>query len=134
MDYSYSTQPHAAPLPQPGGKRAKFRDEAEAGGDGNGISGLMADPRVMRGSTYVAKDGGGKNVSSSTNTSKHGPGAPGKSNAAAAKGGNNKTHKEGRKKWTESRASTPPPLPGRAHTALMTDEFVEVYFICLYEP
>ena len=48
-EFSYSSQPHAAPVKRTG----KYRDDGEE--EGNPVQNLMHDPRVVRGNTYSAK-------------------------------------------------------------------------------
>ena len=117
-DFQYNAQPHPAPIPSStkGGK-AKFR-ESELDPSTNGVimSGLMADPRVMKGNTYAGKP-------------KSKPGPAGTVTATAVSMA--KTGWPGKKtirKWNESRASTPPPPEGRISTQLQTEEYIEVLY------
>jgi hypothetical protein len=53
QEFSYSTQPHAAPVR----RTNKYRSDGSTGGGGDSshIQNIMYDPRVIRGSTYSAK-------------------------------------------------------------------------------
>lgn len=73
------------------------------------MAGLMADPRVVRGST---KSGGVV-----------GGGKSGKRLSAQATPGVKRVPRE---RWSESRAPTPPPLDGRLHCLLQTDDYIEI--------
>lgn len=99
-DYSYSAQPHAAPAKS----RTKYRDENENAG-ADGATNLMSDPRVVRGSTYAAKV--------VTNA--------GKVDAAKRRGGAPRRLGAGGTR----RSSTPPPIGGRAHMDMQTDDVLE---------
>lgn len=117
MDYQYSAQPHAAPIGPGGDKRRnqKFREQ-DASSSSNGIAGLMADPRVIRGSTYSTKPTNkGTQAQSSGNTQQLSS-EPGR------------TKKGTRRKWVESRVPTPPPVEGRENLHIQTDEYVEVLY------
>ena len=99
----YSTQPHAAPIP---GSRPKFREsETILATNGALTAGLLADPRVMKGSSYAIKGGQTKTRLQTVAPS------PGR---------------RARVKWTESRAPTPPTAEGRTHCLLQTDEYIEI--------
>ena len=96
--YEYSAQPHAAPNKS----RTKYRDEndnapAEA-------SNLMSDPRVVRGSTYSAKV--------VTNAGK----------IDMAKKNKTLPRRQGS---GMRRSSTPPPVGGRNHMVMQTDDVLE---------
>jgi hypothetical protein len=97
-NYSYSTQPHAAPMKGKG----KYRDESEEKVTSNHI---MTDPRVIRGSTYAAK-----NVSESIEP---------------VKSKTNKMDMSKRKQQRNNRLPSPPPVPGRVHMDMQTDEYLE---------
>jgi len=96
-EYSYSAAPAAAPVPG----RQKYRDDENVGPSGD-ASNLMSDPRVVRGSTYAAK------VVTST----------GKADMA-------KRRPMPRRKVGTRRSSTPPPVDGRAHMDIQTDDILE---------
>ena len=98
-DYSYSAAPAAAPVKS----RQKYRDDENAGPESSQVMNLMADPRVVRGSTYAAK------VVTAT----------GKADMA-------KRNKQmPRRKVGTRRSSTPPPVDGRAHMDIQTDDVLE---------
>lgn len=113
MDFQHNTLPHAAPLPS-SKATGKYRE-----GDANPstgaalMTGLMADPRVMKGSTYAGKAKGAKGTNATT--------AVGMKTAWPGK-------KSVRGAWNESRAATPPPPEGRVSTHLQTDEYIEVLY------
>ncbi len=103
-EFSYSSQPHAAPVK----KTPKYRDENEqqAPSSANNLQNLMHDPRVVRGNTYSAK------VLTSTlkdSTSKQ----------------TRQLNPAARKKFVGRRVSTPPPVDGRSHMNMQTDDFLE---------
>jgi len=100
--YSYSAAPKAAPT----GARTKYRDENEnsAGVGGGEALNLMSDPRVVRGSTYAAKV---VTVAGKADMAKK----SGKSLPRRRVGGR--------------RSSTPPPVGGRSHMDMQTDEVLE---------
>ena len=77
--------------------KGKYRNENEQEGSIN----IAADPRVVRGSTYAAKVSTGP--ANKTKTLRRGRGA-----ALGTK-----------------RSSTPPPVPGRSHMDIQTDEVLE---------
>lgn len=101
--FSYSTQPHAAPVK----RRAKYREESD--GNENGLN-LMHDPRIVRGNTYAAKV---------------------MTNNLKKEQDNLKTENEKRlkteiaKKNQTNRSSTPPPVEGRVHMDIQTEEYLE---------
>lgn len=101
--YSYSSQPHAAPVK--GGKKTKYREEDELNISGPGN--LMNDPRVIRGNTYAANipPEGPKQKGAASSSSRREPG--------------------GRKKFVGKRVSSPPPVDGRIHMDMQTDNFLE---------
>lgn len=102
--YSYTSQPHAAPVKK---NKTKYRDENDDQLESS-IGNLMSDPRVIRGSTYGAKGQDmGKKTMGSTSTRNDPP--------------------ISRKKFTGSnkRSSTPPPVDGRIHMDMQTDDFLE---------
>jgi len=123
MPHEYQSTPHAAPLPAASGKRAnggKYRDEGGAGGGGGvgeGMAGLLADPRVMRGNTYGGKGAAGTNKS-----------APGRTKQSKQQPPTQHEKKPGERKWVQSRAATPPAPENRQHCSLQTDEYVEVLY------
>lgn len=98
-EYSYATQPKAAPV-----KRAsKYRDDEQSDGAAN----IMHDPRIIRGNTYSAKV--------ITNTLNKDPAAtkPTRSSNPA------------KKRFVGRRGGTPPPVEGRVHSTIQTEEFIE---------
>jgi radial spoke head protein 3 len=95
-EFSYTSEPHAAPVKAKG----KYRDENED------VSGnLMSDPRVVRGSTYAAK------VTTQDDVRKQSKGA-GRRMRRGMGGGTR-------------RSGTPPPVPGRSHMDMQTDDVLE---------
>lgn len=102
-NYSYSTQPHAAPMKGKG----KYRDDSEEKLVTSNH--IMTDPRVIRGSTYAAK-----NASGGTETI-----------IEPAKTKMNKNDMSKRKQQRNNRLPSPPPVPGRVHSTMQTDEYLE---------
>lgn len=98
--YDYAAQPQAAPV---GGKKKKYRDENEE--EPQGHLNLMQDPRVARGNTYAA------NVMTSS----------AKKDMRASK----KPARRSMRGPPTRRSSTPPPVEGRVHTDMQTEEFLE---------
>ncbi len=95
-EFSYTSEPHAAPVKAKG----KYRDEND-NADAQSQN-LMSDPRVVRGSTYAAKV----------------------STISDAK--NSKAPRRIRRGMGNTRRSgTPPPVPGRSHMDIQTDEVLE---------
>lgn len=94
-EFSYTSEPHAAPVKS----KTKYRDEND---DESGNGNLMSDPRVVRGSTYAAK------VTGQTGTVKEKP---------------RRTNRRGM--GGTRRSSTPPPVPGRSHMDIQTDDVLE---------
>ena len=103
----YSAQPRPAPLPNVGGEsnRGKYRGPLPGG---LLSAGLMADPRVLKGSNYNVRQGdSGKSVV--------------KQGVARAQG-----KRASKTRWTEARIPTPPPVEGRINCLLQTDEYIEI--------
>lgn len=98
--FSYSTQPHAAPMK----RKTKYRDDSDLQND-SGLANLMHDPRVVRGNTYSARL-----MSSSLKTET--PGIK-------------KSKSDTRRKFTSKRSSTPPAVNGRMHMDMQTEDFLE---------
>lgn len=100
--FSYSTQPHAAPVK----RRPKYREE-----DAEQPPNLMNDPRIVRGNTYAAKV-----LSNSL-----------KREQLALQTDNERRSKAERMKTrtTSGRSTTPPPVDGRMHMDIQTDDFLE---------
>jgi hypothetical protein len=94
-EFSYTSEPHAAPVKSKG----KYRDENDAG---EVSQNLMSDPRVVRGSTYAAK------VST-------------QDDRKITKG----VKKMRRGMGGSRRSGTPPPVPGRSHMDIQTDDVLE---------
>lgn len=94
-EFSYTSEPHAAPVKS----KSKYRDEND---DDSNPQNLMSDPRVVRGSTYAAK------VTSQTGMAKEKP---------------RRTNRRGM--GGTRRSSTPPPVPGRSHMDIQTDDVLE---------
>lgn len=101
--YSYSTEPHAAPGPK---KKSKYRPEGDDEENSTVPQNIMYDSRVIRGSTYAAK-------TITVSSKKASPTKRGKPN---------------RNLMSQSydRAQTPPPVDGRCHMDIQTDEYLEV--------
>jgi radial spoke head protein 3 len=95
-EFSYTSEPHAAPVKAKG----KYRDEDAASADGAGN--LMSDPRVVRGSTYAAKV--------TTQDDRKMPKAP---------------RRMRRGMGGTRRSGTPPPVQGRSHMDMQTDDVLE---------
>ena len=103
-NYSYSTQPHAAPMK----KKSKYRSEDEEEVPG-GTQNIMYDARVVRGNTYAAKSMTSslkKELESSS------------SRRIPRKGTRNPA-------GTMRRSGTPPPVGGRQHMTMQTDDYLE---------
>jgi murein DD-endopeptidase MepM/ murein hydrolase activator NlpD len=104
--YSYSAAPHAAPVKT----KPKYRDEQEE--NDKLAQNLMYDSRIVRGNTYSAKVLSGQtkqqlDSAATANRSK----IPGKSRTTMSS--------------SSRRVGTPPPLEGRSHMVMQTDEFFE---------
>jgi hypothetical protein len=102
-NYSYSAQPHAAPR-----QKAKYRDENEE--NAQLAQNIMYDSRVVRGNTYSAKvlSGGIKNELEGTAQRSRFPRKDGKRSSSAGR-----------------RLGTPPPVDGRSHMTMQTEDFLE---------
>ena len=98
--------PRPAPLPGAGDSLA-MRGPA-------GLSGLMTDPRVKKGSRYSSRPHGPNQSNGLPTRSVPGMGAAPARRVIL------------REKWSESRASTPPPAQGRTNCLLQTDEYIEI--------
>jgi hypothetical protein len=103
--FSYSAQPHAAPV---GMKKSKYREnnleQIQDEGSQN-LGNIMFDPRVVRGSTYAAKV--------ITNTER----------IAEARKMSRKVNPKF--KSAPGRVGTPPPIDGRVHMKMQTEDFLE---------
>ena len=100
--FSYSTQPHAAPMK----RKTKYRDDSDLQNE-PGLSNLMHDPRVVRGNTYSSKM-----MSSSLKSEPPGTKKISRSDTQ-------------RKRFTAKRSSTPPAVSGRVHMDMQTEDFLE---------
>jgi radial spoke head protein 3 len=100
--FSYSQAPHAAPVKH----RPKYRDESEE--NAMVAQNLMYDARVVRGNTYSTKP-----LSSSMKQEEPG------SKKQPRKDGSR------RKPMSKQRGSTPPPVDGRVHMVMQTEDFLE---------
>lgn len=102
-NYSYSAQPHAAPR-----QKAKYRDENEE--NAQLAQNIMYDSRVVRGNTYSAKvlSGTMKNELEGTASRSRIPRKDGKRSSSAGR-----------------RIGTPPPVDGRSHMNMQTEDFLE---------
>lgn len=99
--FEYTSEPHAAPVKAKG----KYRDENDA--SSVGASNLMSDPRVVRGSTYAAK------VSTQDDQKR----------MSGKNGGGGRRARRGM--GGTRRSGTPPPVPGRSHMDMQTDDVLE---------
>lgn len=104
--FSYSSQPHAAPVKS---RKQKYRNDDEP--EDNGHLNMMNDPRIVRGNTHSAKV-----MTQSL-----------KSEQEYTKKSHSQSMKRDRKRFTPSnnRASTPPPVDGRVHMDIQTENFLE---------
>jgi hypothetical protein len=102
--FSYSSQPHAAPV----NSKSRYRDENDPEDAYRRTGNIMQDDRVVRGSTY-AKQGKVKEE-------------PGRSSGAVS---GNKATNVSKRKFVGKRSQTPPPVDGRTHTDMQTDDFLE---------
>lgn len=100
--FSYSTQPHPAPMK----RKTKYRDDSDIQNE-PGLQNLMHDSRVVRGNTYSAKL-----MSTSLKTE-----LPGMKKSMRNEGQ--------RRKFTTKRSSTPPAVSGRMHMDMQTEDFLE---------
>lgn len=105
--FTYSSQPHAAPVK----KRTKYRDSDEDDGKISSLN-MMNDPRVVRGNTYAAKV-----LTTSVK----------KEQEFQSQKTQNKMSNEqfNRKSREQTRISTPPPVDGRVHMPIQTENFLE---------
>ena len=106
--FSYTAEPHAAPHK----KRTKYRNENENGTvDSHNI---MHDPRVVRGNTYAAKV-----MSNSLKREQEVRRRADSSNTRRAEPG------RGPRNDQNEKPPTPPPVDGRVHMDIQTDDFLE---------
>lgn len=107
--FSYSTQPHAAPVK----RRPKYREENADGLESRTMPiNLMNDARIVRGNTYAARV--------LTNGLKR--------EQDLIKSDNDRrtqTERMKKKGTNSSRATTPPPVEGRVHMDIQTEDFLE---------
>eukprot|EP01039_Chlorochromonas_danica_P009653 gene9653-10672_t len=122
-NFSYSAQPHAAPLKGGGGggaggtatTRSKYRDENEE--SAVIAQNLMYDARVVRGNTYSAK-----NLSDPTSSSA----SPMAMKKTQPRRSIRNKHPFGSNIGGGGRrGSTPPPVDGRSHMVMQTEDFLE---------
>lgn len=102
--YEYSSQPHAAPIK----RKAKYRNENEEENN-NDAQNIMYDSRVSRGNTYAAK-------TLTPNLKKE------------LDLNNKKTNlRKGIKLGSNNlrRSNTPPPVDGRSHMNMQTEDYLE---------
>lgn len=105
--FSYSAEPHAAPIK----KRSKYRNENDTAGETNNI---MFDARVVRGNTYAAK------VMTNSLKREQEVRKIHETNRSRAQQASQR-----RKPDQSDRLPTPPPVDGRAHMDIQTDDFLE---------
>lgn len=101
-EFSFASQPHAAPVK----RKTKYRDENEQ--QDESLQNIMHDPRVIRGNTYAAKVSvvpQKESLNRSGRTSN--PGVP------------------SRRKFSSRRVASPPPVDGRVHMEMQTEDFLE---------
>jgi len=101
-NYSYASQPQAAPM---GGKK-KYRDEGE--NSAPDALNLMQDPRVKRGNTYAADVMTSSTKRDQERMMKNSKGSSRRKQVNPAR-----------------RSGTPPPVDGRVHMDIQTDQFLE---------
>jgi hypothetical protein len=106
-EFSYASQPHAAPVKRAG----KYRDENEDAAN-SAFQNLMHDPRVVRGNTYSAKI-------MSSSLGKEGAGTVGGKTTART------LNPAVKKRFVGRRVNTPPPVDGRVHMTMQTEDFLE---------
>lgn len=108
--FSYSSQPHAAPVK----RRTKYRNEEapEEDIEGSPHFTMMNDPRVVRGNTYAAKV--------MTTSVKQEQQIAQKENSRRVKQDASR-----RRNVDNERIGTPPPVPGRSHMNMQTENFLE---------
>lgn len=104
--FSYSSQPHAAPVKS---RKQKYRNEDEP--EDNGHLNMMNDPRIVRGNTHSAKVMTQSLKSEQEYTHKS----------------RSQSMKRDRRRNTpgNNRAGTPPPVDGRVHMDIQTENFLE---------
>lgn len=104
--FSYSSQPHAAPVKS---RKQKYRNEDEP--EDNGHLNMMNDPRIVRGNTHSAKV-----MTQSL-----------KSEQEYTQKSRSQSMKRDRRRNTpgNNRAGTPPPVDGRVHMDIQTENFLE---------
>lgn len=104
--FSYSSQPHAAPVKS---RKQKYRNEDEP--QENGHLNMMNDPRIVRGNTHSAKV-----MTQSL-----------KSEQEYTQKSRSQSMKRDRRRTTpgNNRAGTPPPVEGRVHMDIQTENFLE---------
>mmetsp|Transcript_18331 Transcript_18331/g.30721 ORF Transcript_18331/g.30721 Transcript_18331/m.30721 type:complete len:363 (+) Transcript_18331:127-1215(+) len=98
--FEYSSEPRAAPTK----RKQKYREEEND--DGGGISNIMYDSRVVRGNTYAAKVMTASLKKDLDRTSRKNP-------------------KAARMVGSSRRSNTPPPVSGRMHMTMQTEDFLE---------
>lgn len=103
--FSYSSQPHAAPVK----RKQKYRSDEEQ--EENAHLNLMSDPRVVRGNTHSAKV--------MTQSLKHEQEYVAKSHTQSLK------RERKRQIPGNNRVGTPPPVEGRVHMDIQTENFLE---------
>ena len=107
--FSYSAQPHAAPFK----KKSKYRNENEQ--DFSDSQNIMHDPRVVRGNTYAAKVMTNSLKREQEVRKREDPKRRSRPFGRSVDRGNEPA----------DRLPTPPPVEGRAHMDIQTDDFLE---------
>lgn len=108
--FSYSAQPHAAPFK----KKSKYRNENDQ--EFADSQNIMHDPRVVRGNTYAAK----VMTNSLKREQEVRTGEANKRKVGRKFGGTTVQRNE-----PTDRLPTPPPVEGRTHMDIQTDDFLE---------
>jgi radial spoke head protein 3 len=114
--FTYSSEPHAVPVK----RKQKYRTDEQQpppipGAAGPGFDSslnIMNDPRVVRGNTYAAKV-----LTSSVKLEQQ--------NVQKEKARKFKQDAVMKKSYENSRLSTPPPVEGRVHSSIQTENYLE---------
>jgi radial spoke head protein 3 len=112
--FTYSSEPHAVPIK----RKQKYRTDEQppplpgAAGPGFDTLNIMNDPRVVRGNTYAAKV-----MTSSVKLEQQ--------NFQKEKARKFKQDAVMKKSYEHTRLSTPPPVEGRVHSSIQTENYLE---------